>query len=117
MIAGFHFRRGTVIRRVSMIVICMFLAGCDSGPTADDIKSALNNFLDGAFGPYSPLNNHMVVKDVKDVSCSAAEGKPGYVCSYDLVVLNPGKTANEDQGKKTARFVKDNDKWAMMRDK
>jgi hypothetical protein len=118
MVQPIRGRRATVTSTISVLLIGLPLVGCgDSGPGAGDIKAAINNFLDGLFGPASPLNNHMAAREIKDVSCSSAQGKPGYVCTYDLVVFDPGKNALQDQGKKTARFVKDNDKWAMMKDK
>lgn len=53
-----------MICALAALPVCAMLAAC--GPSSDDVAGAVGS------------------GDVSDVSCTAAVGQPGYVCTFDL---------------------------------
>lgn len=53
-----------MFRVFAALPVCALLAAC--GPSSDDVATAVGS------------------RDVSDVSCTAAVGQPGYVCTFTL---------------------------------
>lgn len=51
-------------RALAAMSVCALLAAC--GPSSDDVAMAVGS------------------REVSDVSCTAAVGQPGYVCTFNL---------------------------------
>jgi hypothetical protein len=107
-------------QRLTALLLCVPLAACNASasdaPGADDIKAAVNDYFNHFFGAWSPLNNHVRVQEVKNLSCTAANGQPGYVCKFDMVELAPPKPDPVENAGAHGRFVKDGDKWTYNKD-
>ena len=94
--------------RYGVLALLFMLSGCANGPSADDIKAALQRALTFLMG-----SGKVTVEAVSNVDCKEAQGKPGYVCSYSATTFNKllnqrGTSASE------GRFVKDGDNWNLM---
>lgn len=88
----------------------LLLASCSGGPSASDIKAALQRVADAVMGA-----GIITIESVSSVDCKEAQGKPGYVCSYSVTGFN--KIMN-NQATQTAegRFVEANGQWQFMKD-
>lgn len=53
-----------IFRAVAVLAACAMLAAC--GPSSDEVARAVGS------------------SEVSDVSCTAAVGQPGYVCTFNL---------------------------------
>jgi hypothetical protein len=87
----------------------LLLCGC-GGPSASDIKSALQDAASSVFGGMA------TVEDVSDVNCKDAQGKPGFVCSFKITAFNNALKSRNSQVTE-ARFVQNGSKWVAMNDR
>ncbi len=86
---------------------CCAAAG---GPSASDVKSALQDVASSLFGGMA------TIEDVSDVDCKDAQGKPGFICSFKVTAFNKALNSRNSQVTE-GRFVQNNSKWVMMQDR
>ncbi|MEJ0051706.1 MAG: hypothetical protein WDN02_10980 [Methylovirgula sp.] len=85
----------------------LILSACSSGPSSDDIKSAMQNGMNQLLGPMAPTYN-----DISDVDCKEAVGEPGYVCSFtQKLTMKNGLPATQVLQK---RFIQQGSNWVVM---
>jgi hypothetical protein len=89
----------------------LLLGGCSSGPSGGDIKTALQEIS------IAILRDRMapVFADVTDVACNEAQGKPGFICSFNATSVDKMTKSRSSQVSE-ARLVQNNSKWVVMRD-
>ena len=79
------FKRQQKLRAIAALSVTLTLAGC-GGPSADEVAKAVGH------------------RDISNVSCAAASGQPGYVCTFTYL-------SND----LTRRFIKSDDGgWSLV---
>jgi hypothetical protein len=99
-------RTGVNIKAASLLLI-LALSGCSSGPSADEIKTAMQEYAD------AHIKGAVVFEEISNVSCKEVQNKPGYLCTFSATFSekhNDGVTrkTNPEAG---AQFTKTDSKW------
>jgi hypothetical protein len=81
------------------------LAACSDQPSASDIKKAAQRQGD-------EVKRGVTVEEVRNPNCVQAAGKPGFVCAYDIAVVDQ-KTTRRNSGPAEARFLKSEGGWIV----
>jgi hypothetical protein len=92
-------------------LVLAFAGACSDQPSRSQIKKAVQEQMDSPMG--KAINGgDVTVEDVSNLNCVQAAGKPGYICSYDVVIVHK-KGGRRDVGPAEARFVKSSGGWAV----
>jgi hypothetical protein len=94
--------------RYGLLALLLLLSGCSDGPSAGDIKAAIQRAAPLLMGA-----SMVTIEDVSNVDCKEAQGKPGYVCSYTVtafILALKQRITNVFEG----RFVKTENGWNLM---
>ncbi|WP_158922805.1 hypothetical protein [Acidisphaera sp. S103] len=98
------------IKAISLLLI-LTLSGCSSGPSADEIKTAMQDYADAQVG-----RGAVVFEEISNVSCKEVQNKPGYFCSFSLTSLTKLKvgTSRVTNPNASAQFTKTDNKWVRV---
>lgn len=104
----------------TVIVAGLLLAGCSGRPSESDIQKAYSESLNAslalfaAFGGREAAAPATSVKSVDSHGCERANGKPGYICTFNLEIELPtGQLMNAQE---TSRFVRGDRGWVVAAD-
>jgi hypothetical protein len=98
--------------KYACVSLCLLLGGCFGGPSSDDVKSAMQEVSTALLGSRMAPT----FEDISNLSCKEANGKPGYLCSFNATSYSP-MTKSRSAQYVEARFVQNNSKWVAMNDK
>lgn len=94
------------------LLALLMLSGCSGGPSSGDVKSAMQDASSALLGERMAP----VFEEITNLNCKEAEGKPGYVCSFNATSFSP-MTKSKSTQLLELRFVQTNSKWMAMNDK
>jgi hypothetical protein len=101
-----------ICARYGGVLSFLLLSGCSGGPSGDDIKATLQEASTALLGSRMAST----FEQVTNVNCKEAQGKPGYICSFNATSFSKMMNSRSSQVGE-ARFVQNNSKWVMMADK
>lgn len=111
----------TIQRSILVACVALALTGCGGEPSAENIKSALeqkvtyaSKGVEALVGRDMAVGLQIKVHAVNKVACKESSDKPGYRCDFEAEIEYPLIGQVKENG--SARFVKSDSGWRAYGD-